>query len=160
MKKTILSTLALGLIAVAGTASAAPITQDIHVVATVPSADFYVRPQLGWPQNPVSLNYNPDTRSWDSYDLALNVKNVTADTEVQASLAYSAVLAQINGSGPNIPLAVSIAGNSLSTTPVGFHAAGPNEITHILRITSAAATPAAGDYMGTVSLVFDVAAAP
>lgn len=158
MKKSILSTLALGLIVTAGAASAAPINQDIHVIATVPTSSFYVIPEGGWPTGSVQLNFDPVTSSWDAYDLNLRVLSTTTSGNVSASLAYAAVLANTTGTG-NIPMVVSVAGNALSTTPVQFHTAGPTEMRHVLRISSNTASPSAGDYQGTVSLVFDAATA-
>lgn len=139
-----------------GAAQATPIRQAIDVVATVPADTFYVKPQLGWPQRPVQISYDPVNKSFDTYRLALQVKNTFSN--ISAALAYEPVLTEENMAA-TLPLTVAIDGKSLGVTPIDIHAQSPDETVRPLTITSSARNPAIGNYSGTVSLVFDAIAA-
>jgi CS1 type fimbrial major subunit len=136
---------------------AAALRQTIDVSVTVPAEAFYVKPQLGWPQSPIQLAYDPSTKSFNTYKLALQVKNTAKN--VTAELAFDPILTEEN-SDSTLALAVSLAGKALSQAPVVVHTKDPNEKVYQLEITSNASTPSVGNYLGSVSLVFDEADAP
>lgn len=157
MKKTFLFVATAATLST-GTAVATPIRQTLDVVATVPSDTFYVKPQLGWPQNPVQIAYDPVNKTFDTYRLALQVKNTFSN--VSAALAYEAVLTEDNLAA-TLPLSIAIDGKTLGVKPIDIHPQSPNEAVRPLTITSAERNPTIGNYSGTVSLVFDaIAAAP
>ncbi|HEY4145364.1 CS1 type fimbrial major subunit [Pinirhizobacter sp.] len=133
-------------------ANAAPVRQTIDVSVTVPAETFYVKPQLGWPQSPIQIAYDPVAKSFDTYKLALQVKNTVKN--VTAELAFDPVLTEDN-SAQTLALAVSIGGKKLDQTPVPIHTKDPNEKVYQLEITSDVKAPKVGNYLGSVSLVFD-----
>jgi hypothetical protein len=137
--------------------NAAPVRQTIDVSVTVPAETFYVKPQLGWPQSPIQIAYDPVSRSFDTYTLAIQIKNAAKD--VTAELAFDPVLSEDN-SDKTLALAVSIGDKKLSQTPVVVHTKGPNEMVHKLKITSEDKAPTVGNYLGSVSLVFDEQVSP
>ncbi|WP_250624726.1 CS1 type fimbrial major subunit [Pinirhizobacter soli] len=132
--------------------SAAPVRQTIDVSVTVPAVTFYVKPQLGWPQSPIQLTYDPIAKSFDTYKLALQVKDTGKN--ITAELAFDPILTEDNSS-QTLALAVSIAGRKLGQTPVPIHTMDPNEKVYQLEITSEDNAPKVGNYLGSVSLVFD-----
>lgn len=137
---------------------ATPINQTIDVVATVPSEAFYVKPQTGWPSSPVQLTYDPVRQGFDTYRLALQVKNTYAN--VSAALAFDPILTE-ESSASTLPLSVAMGARSLGVAPVVVHTQSPDEAVYALTITSRQLNPAIGNYSGAVSLVFDaVATAP
>ena len=136
--------------------TATPIRQTLDIVATVPADTFYVKPQLGWPQTPVQIAYDPVNKGFDTYRLALQVKNTFSN--VSAALAYEAVLTEDNLAA-TLPLQIAIDGKTLGVTPIDIHSQSPNEAVRPLTITSIERNPTIGNYSGTVSLVFDAIAA-
>lgn len=155
MQKTFLF-VAIAATLATGAVNATPIRQTLDVVATVPSDTFYVKPQLGWPQNPVQIAYDPVNKGFDTYRLALQVKNTFSN--VSAALAYDAILTEDNLAA-TLPLTIAIDGKTLGVSPIDIHPQSPNEAVRPLTITSAERNPTIGNYSGTVSLVFDAIAA-
>jgi CS1 type fimbrial major subunit len=151
MKKYLLAACIAAVLPVA-VVNAAPVRQTIDVSVNVPAESFYVKPQLGWPQSPIQIAYDPVAKSFDTYKLALQVKNTAKN--VSAELAFDPVLTEEN-SDSTLALAVSIAGQKLSQTPVPIHTKDPNEKVYQLEITSETTAPKVGNYLGSVSLVFD-----
>jgi len=156
MKKYLVASCIAAILPIA-VVNAAPIRQTIDVTVTVPAETFYVKPQLGWPQSPIQLAYDPVAKSFNTYKLALQVKNTT--NNVTAALAFDPVLTEDN-SDNTVALAVSIAGKDLGLAPIPIHTKDPTEKVYQLEITSKVTTPTVGNYLGSVSLVFDEQAAP
>jgi CS1 type fimbrial major subunit len=149
--------LTAGLLALSGATYAAPIAQDIQVNATVQAAGFYIKPQTGWPTSPVQITYDPTAKKFSAHTMVLRVMNTTAN--VSAALAYPATVRDPS-SASAIDLDVLIDQQKLTTVPATFHNLGASEKTYLLSISSSAATPAAGNYEGSVSLVFDAVSPP
>jgi hypothetical protein len=145
------------LLALSGAAYAAPIEQDVQVKATVQADAFYIKPQTGWPTTPVQITFDPTTKKFSAHTMVLRVMNTVAD--VSAALAYPATVRETN-TGAAIDLDVLIDKAKLTVTPATIHALGVAEKTYQLSISSSVAAPVAGNYEGTVSLVFDAVVPP
>lgn len=145
---------------VAGAAVAAdPIEKQVQVIATVPTAAFFVEPVGGnWMNDPQELQWNSNQGTFDTIDKQLQVKST-----IGPIAAYLLSPAVISSGAEGIDLDVKVAGTSLSTTStevideakanagavVGFQIAA-------LPASSGSYVP--GSYQGLVSMVFETAA--
>lgn len=135
------------------------VTHSINIVAHVPSTTFFVVPVdstlLSTDQN---MDYNPATDKMKEVNGYFDMHHTAGS--VHASLAAPARLQ----SGANIiDLKVEVSGKTLTMKP---EMVAPKELATInyrapLKISAhSTKPPAAGDYSGTVALVFDAVLAP
>ncbi|MEW9682097.1 CS1 type fimbrial major subunit [Pseudomonas sp. TE50-2] len=145
---------------VAGSAMAAdPVEKQVQVIATVPTAAFFVEPVGGnWMNDPQELMWNSNQQSFSTIDKQLQVKST-----IGPIAAYLLSPAVISSGADGIDLDVKVAGTSLTTTSseviseaqanagavVGFQIAA-------LPASSGSYVP--GSYQGLVSMVFETAA--
>lgn len=157
--KRILLALPLALLSAANALAADPIEKQVQVIATVPTAAFYVEPVGGgWMNDPQELPWNSFQSAFDTIDKQLQVKSTVG--AISAYLLSPAVIS----SGPNsIDLDVKVAGTSLSTTSAEVVSASQAAPGATVGFQVAAKAPATGtflpgSYQGLVSMVFETAA--
>jgi len=157
--KRILLALPLALLGATCALAADPIEKQVQVIATVPTATFYVEPVGGgWMNDPQELQWNSIQSSFDTIDKQLQVKSTIGP--ISAYLMSPPVIS----SGANaIDLDVKVAGTSLSTTSTEVVSATQATPGAIVGLQIAAKAPAtgnfvAGNYQGLVSMVFETAA--
>ncbi|WP_019613867.1 CS1 type fimbrial major subunit [Psychromonas ossibalaenae] len=152
MKKLLVATALVTTMFSAGALAATgdQITKSIQVTATVPSSTFSVEPTAGqWPTQ-VELNYDVNV-GFDSWNTTL--KSVSGDG-VNASLMGTPML--VSGQH-SIPLIVTVGTQVLDNTPrkVADDAAVHGIALSVTTDNSGYATFEAGNYSGTVQLVFE-----
>lgn len=136
-------------------------TVQFDVEANIPSSTFYVIPDGNWNATPVTLGYDPVNNTLDSVSRNLRAKNTNG--AITAHLDRAPQLAQIDGV-ESIPLTVSVAGKPLpvgSANPVEILTAAEAQNEKLISMTVgpvAGAPLAAGQYHGSVAMVFDAVA--
>lgn len=143
-----------------GTAHAAdPIEKQVQVIATVPTAAFYVEPVGGsWMNDPQELPWNSFQSAFGTIDKQLQVKSTVGPIS-----AYLLSPAVISDGANNIDLDVKVAGTSLVTTSTEVISASQAAPGATVGFQIAAKEPATGtftpgSYQGLVSMVFETAA--
>ncbi|MFS0828007.1 CS1 type fimbrial major subunit [Pseudomonas phoenicis] len=156
--KRILLALPLALLSATAALAADPIEKQVQVIATVPTAAFYVEPVGGgWMNDPQELPWNSFQGGFDTIDKQLQVMSTVGD--ISAYLVSNPVIS----SGANsIDLDVKVAGTSLATTAATVVPAAQASGGAIVGFQIAAKKPKTGnfepgDYHGLVSMVFETA---
>lgn len=158
MKRTLLA-LPLALMAATSAMAADPIEKQVQVIATVPTAAFYVEPVGGgWMNDPQELPWNSFQGAFDTIDKQLQVKSTIGP--ISAYLLSPPVIS----SGANaIDLDVKVAGKSLGTSSAEVIPATQATPGAVVGFQIAAKAPSTGtfipgSYQGLVSMVFETAA--
>jgi len=157
--KRILLALPLALLSATAALAADPIEKQVQVIATVPTAAFYVEPVGGgWMNDPQELPWNSFQGAFGTIDKQLQVKSTVGD--ISAYLVSPAIIS----SGANaIGLEVKVAGTALSTTaatvvPAAQANAGATVGFQVAAVPPTTGSFVPGDYQGLVSMVFETAA--
>ena len=157
--KRILLALPLALMTATTALAADPIEKQVQVIATVPTAAFYVEPVGGsWMNDPQELVWNSFQSSFETIDKQLQVKST-----VGAISAYLLSPAVISSGADAIDLDVKVAGTSLSTTAAEVVNAAQAAPGSTVGFQIAAKAPSTGNfvpgsYQGLVSMIFETAA--
>jgi hypothetical protein len=157
VKRTLLA-LPFALLTATAAMAADPIEKQVQVIATVPTAAFYVEPVGGgWMNDPQELPWNSFQSSFGTIDKQLQVKSTVGPIS-----AYLMSPAIISDGANSIDLDVKVAGTTLkptSTEVVGAAQASAGAIVGF-QVAAAAnnATYTPGSYQGLISMVFETAA--
>lgn len=158
MKRMLLA-LPLALLTMGSAFAADPIEKQVQVIATVPTAAFYVEPVGGgWMNDPQELPWNSFQSRFDTIDKQLQVKSTVGPIS-----AYLLSPAVISDGANNIDLDVKVAGTSLDTASaevISASQAAPGATVGFQIAAKAPITGAfiPGSYQGLVSMVFETAA--
>ncbi|ATF92931.1 CS1 type fimbrial major subunit [Cedecea neteri] len=156
-------TLLAALLAAASVANADTPQVNFNVEAVIPATDFYVTPVNGWDAQTQQMTWNTANDSLNAFSQQLQMKNNSGG--IQAYLAGQPVLSSASGTD-TIDLQVNIAGKLLpvsSGSPVTLYTEGEaaTEKTATMTVSQVSGgKPAAGTYMGNVTLMFDTVAKP
>ncbi|WP_431625530.1 CS1 type fimbrial major subunit [Enterobacter chengduensis] len=153
--------LTAALFATAFAAQAATPQVDFTVEAVIPDNSFYVVTSNGWESQPQKMRWDEPSMSVIESDPGKQLKMKNTSGGIKAYLASAPVLTSA-GSTSVIPLEVSVAGKKL---PVGsatavelYNAAAATEKTATMAINQNGKLddrPDAGNYMGSVTMIFD-----
>lgn len=157
-KKT--AVLAFALSASAAAFAVDPISHTIQMTATIPTSDFYVEPvDSTWIGKEQKLNWNPLTENLGNWQEQFDVKHTSGS--ISAHLDAPAVM---YGGNETFNLGVAFNGIAVTTTPTQVVTAAQAATNYRTNLTIAPAKPTtgyvAGDYSGTVALVFDAVVTP
>ncbi|MGU3412589.1 CS1 type fimbrial major subunit [Enterobacteriaceae bacterium C34A] len=131
---------------------------DFNIEATVPDSEFYVNSNNGWDANTQKMTWNSATNTLNTLTQQLVMKNSAGG--IKAYLASQPALSN-SESTDNIDLKVSIAGNTLPTDAASAvtlfsDTQAKTEKTVTMQVSPANSnTPAPGNYMGSVTMMFD-----
>jgi len=157
--KRILLALPLALLGATCALAADPIEKQVQVIATVPTATFYVEPVGGgWMNDPQELPWNSFQSAFGTINKQLQVKST-----VGAIAAYLMSPAVISDGANSIGLDVKVAGKSLGTASAEVVNAADANAGSVVGFQIAAKAPGTGsfvpgNYQGLVSMVFETAA--
>lgn len=149
------------------TAFAANATQDVqfNVEAQIPDNDFYVT-GTGWESNTQRMTWNESALRLNDINQTIRAKNATGGIK-----AYLAAKPELVATGVLTPvdLNVSVHGKALNVSPANAvdiltAADALTERTMVVNVSgktyTAATRPEAGDYSGSVTMVFDTIPTP
>ncbi|OIN53167.1 CS1 type fimbrial major subunit [Pseudomonas costantinii] len=133
-------------------------TVTVQLRADIPSDDFYVRPVAGVDLSRVqSMNWNAASSRLETVNINLDMRNTAGGINARLDLAP-----ELFSGSARIPLTVRIGNTAVTTNATSIAAAtrvvaGARD-TLTIAPTSNAVRPAAGNYTGTVSVIFEPAA--
>ena len=157
MKTRFLAVPVMTLMAGMAMAAIEPITKEITVQAVVPQVEFSVEPDSSWANKPVKLDYVLGEEKFKPFSGDFRAKST-----VGAINAKLIAVATISSGSENIDLDVKVGNKSLGLTPVEVMVAGEANVGGDLPMTINTIKPdagyVAGDYSGTVSILFETAA--
>lgn len=158
LKKT--AVLAFALTASAAALAMDPITHTIQMTATIPTNNFYVEPvDPTWIGKTQNLAWNPLNQTLGSWQQEFDVKH--AGGSIHAHLDAPA---KMYGGSETFDLDVTFNGKAITTTAaeVVTEAQAANNYRTRLAIVPKKPTTGyvAGDYSGTVALIFDAVVTP
>lgn len=150
--------LASALLAVTCGAIAAP-QVDFNVEAVIPDNNFYVTPLNGWDGQTQKMGWNEASLSLSDLNLQMKMKNSTGGIKAylngQPALTSSASVdvidLDIKIAGKPLPLTAAAAVELYTAT----EAAVEKTATMTVSQKTKGARPAAGTYMGAVTMIFD-----
>lgn len=153
LKKT--AVLAFALSASAAAFAVDPISHTIQMTATIPTSDFYVEPvDSTWIGKEQVLSWNPLTENLGNWSEKFDVKHTGGSIS-----AHLDAPATMYGGNDTFDLAVAFNGNVVTTTAAEVVTATQAATNYRTNLTITPTKPGtgyvAGDYSGTVALVFD-----